>query len=59
MTLEELYLQDKDIDLDDLTWSRHQTFSLKRMGFGTYEKDYDVQMEITVEVNLNLVQIAR
>ena len=48
ITKTQLFLQDKNIDLDDLTELEDDTiFNVERIWTGTYEKEYDVQMEIS------------
>ena len=44
-----------DIDLNELTRIKAKTFTIDNMGVRTYEKDFDVQMDFTFEVNLDLV----
>ena len=56
----ELFLQDQNIDLDDLTeFSSLEIFTLKDMIPRSYEKDYYTQVDITVEMNLDQEVIAR
>ena len=56
----QLYLQDMFINLDDLTELQDESiFKLEMLPLKPYEKDYNVQMDITVEMNLNQVIIAR
>ena len=55
-----LLLQDEVINLDDFTELEDETvFRFEQLPSRSYEKDYDVQLDITVEMNLNQVQIAR
>ena len=54
ITKTQLFLQDKHIDLDDLTELEDDSiFNLNRIWTGTYEKEYEVQMDITIEMNLD------
>ena len=49
-----LLLQDEIVNLDDMTELEDETvFRLDEMPIRSYEKDYDVQLDITVEMNLN------
>lgn len=51
-----LLLQDEVINLDDFTELEDETvFRLEQLPSRSYEKDYDVQLDITVEMNLNQV----
>ena len=60
ITKTQLFLQDKNIDLDDLTELEDDTiFNVERIWTGTYEKEYDVQMEISFQMNLDKHQVAR
>ena len=43
-----------DIDLNELTMIKADTFTIDPMSLRTYEKDLDVQMDFTFEVNLDL-----
>ena len=55
-----LYLQDEAINLDDLTELEDGTiFTLEESPIRSYEKDKFVQMDITVEMNLDEFVIAR
>ena len=48
-----LFLQDEDIDLDDLTEIEDDSvFSIDALPVRSYEKDYIVQMDISIEMNL-------
>ena len=56
----ELLLQDELVNLDDLTELKDQTvFRLKQLPTKSFEKNYDVQMDITIEMNLNQLVVAR
>ena len=60
MTKTEVSLQDKDANLDDLTLLADDSiFEIEKKTTRTYEKGYDVQMDITVEMNLNMKSVAR
>ena len=60
MTKTEVSLQDKDANLDDLTLLQDDSiFEIELKRSRTYEKGYDVQMDITVEMNLNLKTVDR
>ena len=49
-----------DLDLDDLTEIENNSiFEIESMPVRSYEKDYLVQMEITVEMNLDKKTMAR
>ena len=53
-------LQDEILNLDDLTEIENESiFKLEMQPIRPYEKDYDVQMEFTIEMNLDLLVIAR
>ena len=53
-------LQDELINLDDLTELEDTTvFQLEQLPNKSYEKDYDVQVDITIEMNLNQLVIVR
>ena len=55
-----LFLQDRFINLDELTELEDDTvFRFKIEPFKSYEKDYDVQVDITIEMDLNLTVVAR
>ena len=55
-----LVLQDGEINLDDFTEMEDETiFKLEQQPVKPYEKDYDVQVDFTVEMNLDQVVIAR
>ena len=60
MSKTQLYLQDLDIDLDDLT-QIHDTsaFTMEALPLRSQEKDYSVQMDISIEMNLDQITIAR
>ena len=60
MSKSQLYLQDLDIDLDDLT-QIHDTraFKMEALPLRSQEKDHSVQMEISIEMNLDQITIAR
>ena len=48
------------LNLDDLTRiSTDDIFEIEKIQTRTYEKGYDVQMDITVEMNLSLQQVER
>ena len=56
----DIYLQDRVIDLDDITLVKDDSvFSLISQPTRTYEKDYNVQMEILVSLNLDQHMLAR
>ena len=53
-------MQDKDLDLDDLTELENDAiFSVDQTSTLSYEKGYDVQMDIQFEMNLDKVTMAR
>ena len=53
-------MQDKGVDLDELTLIADETnFEIELKRSRTYEKGYDAQMDITVEMNLNLTSVSR
>jgi len=55
-----LFLQDRFINLDDITELEDQSvFRFNIEPFKSYEKDYDVQVDITIEMDLNLTVILR
>ena len=48
------------VNLDDLTKiSNDGIFQIEKVQTRTYEKDYDVQMDITVEMNLSVKNVER
>ena len=56
----ELELQDEFVNMDQLTMVEDASvFRLELMPFTSYEKDYDVQVDVTVERNLSLQIIQR
>ena len=56
----QLFLQDGTINLDDLTeLDDASIFSLESMPVLPYEKDYNAQADVTIEVNPNLRVVAR
>lgn len=56
----QLFLQDKMINLDDLTeLADSRIFKLDQLPTKSYEKDFDTQMDITIEMNRNQLVIAR
>ena len=60
VTKTEVFLQDKGADLDELTLITDDTnFEIDLKRSRTYEKGYEVQMDITVEMNLNKVSVSR
>ena len=55
-----MFLQDKAVDLDDLTLIEDDTiFKLVKMTNLPYEKDRNVQMSMTIEMSLELLVVAR
>ena len=55
-----LFLQDEAINLDDLTELEDGTiFSLDEMSIRSYEKDKHAQIDITIEMDLSELVIAR
>ena len=55
-----LELQDRDLNLDQLTLHEDKTvFKVETMPVRPYEKDVNVQMDISVEINLDLEVLAR
>lgn len=51
----EIELQDMDIDLDELTVLEDDTiFKIEALPVRSYEKDLYVQMDISIEMNLDL-----
>ena len=60
VTRTEVRLQDKGADFDELTLILDKSmFEIEKKASRTYEKDYDVQMDITVEMNLSKVTVER
>ena len=56
----EVSLQDMVVNLDDLTRiSNDNIFEIEKIQTRTYEKDYDVQMDVTVEMNLSVNNVER
>lgn len=56
----EVKLQDYDIDLDQITETFDGTiFNIDPLPIRSYEKDYDVQMDISIEMNLDFTTIQR
>ena len=54
ITTTQLYLQDEIIALDEITELEDASiFKLEMLPLRSYEKDYDVQLDITVEMNLD------
>lgn len=54
------YLQDMFVNLDSLTEIEDErVFRFNLEPFKSYEKDYDVQVDITIEMDLNLTVVAR
>ena len=50
----QLYLQDEAINLDELTeLDDASVFKLDIQPLRSYEKDYNVQMDFTIEMNLS------
>ena len=48
------------VNLDDLTKIKNDgIFQIEKVQTRTYEKDYDVQMDVTVEMNLSVKNIER
>lgn len=48
------------MNLDDLTELEDETvFRLEQLPTKSYEKDYEVQLDLTIEMNLNQLVIAR
>ena len=55
-----LLLQDEIINLDQLTeLDDESVFTLERLPTKSYEKDFDVQLDITIEMNLDQVVVSR
>ena len=55
-----LLLQDEIVNFDDMTELEDETvFRLDELPIRSYEKDFDVQLDITVEMNLNQLVISR
>ena len=49
-----MILQDEPIDLDDLTeYNNNKLFQLEKLPNKSYDQDDRVQMDITIEMNLN------
>ena len=60
VTRTEVRLQDKGADFDELTLILDKSmFEIEKKASRTYEKDYDVQMDITVEMNLSKITVER
>ena len=60
VSITKLLLQDEILNLDDLTEIEDDTvFALEQLPTKSYEKDYDVQLDITIEMNLDQLVIAR
>ena len=56
----QLYLQDIPINLDEITeLDDASVFKLEPQPLRTYEKDYNVQMDFTIEMNLSQRVVAR
>ena len=56
----ELFLQDMWINLDDLTELEDTSvFEFVIQPFKSYEKDYEVQVDVTIEMELNMRIVAR
>ena len=59
-TMTEVSLQDMVVNLDDLTKIKNDgIFQIEKVQTRTYEKNYDVQMDITVEMNLSVKNVER
>ena len=55
-----VFLQDKDIDLNTITLEDDSTvFKVEPLPIRPQEKDLNVQMEITMEMNLDLAKVSR
>ena len=55
-----MFLQDMDVDLDSLTEIEDSSiFQIEPLPIRSYEKDYCVQMDITLEMNLDKTTMAR
>ena len=55
-----LFLQDQSLNLDDLTELENaKIFKIDQKSTFSYEKDYQAQMDLTIEYNLNQTIIAR
>ena len=53
-------LQDKNVDLDRVTvYEDESVFHVNEIALRTYEKGQDVQMDITIEMNRDLISIGR
>ena len=51
----QVFLQDYSIDLDKLTEIYDDSiFNIEPLPIRSYEKDYDVQMDISIEMSLDL-----
>ena len=60
ITTTQLYLQDEIIALDEITELEDASvFKLEMLPLRSYEKDYDVQLDITIEMNLDQSVISR
>ena len=59
ITQTHLFLQDDAVNLDDLTeFSDPTVFNFEGLPIRSYEKnDFNVRMEITVEMNLDMIEI--
>ena len=56
----QLYLQDKDVDLDELTELYDASvFQIETLPIRSYEKDFLVQMDLSIEMNLDQKTLAR
>ena len=56
----ELLLQDEIINLDEITELRDsRVFRIQGLPTKSYEKDYEVQLDMTIEMNLNQLVVAR
>ena len=50
----QLFLQDEAVNLDELTeYEDGSIFKLEGQPLLSYEKDYDAQMDLTIEMNLD------
>jgi len=55
-----LYLQDRDINLNSITLDQDSSiFKIEPLPVRSQEKDLNVQMELTIERNLDLTQLER
>ena len=60
VTKTEVFLQDMATDLDEITLiTDNSNFEIELKRSRTYEKGYDTQMDITVEMNLNKHSVSR